>query len=181
MTNESQSSPSTPSTNRRNFLKGTAGAAAALSLSAIPAVHAGGDDILRIGLVGCGGRGTGAAVQALNADPNVRLVAMGDAFQDRLTSSLAELNRAGDAVTRKIDVPRERQFVGFEAFNRVLNSDIDVILLTTPPHFRPAQIEAAVQAGKHIFAEKPVAVDGPGVLDVRYRSGNAARCPARSR
>jgi predicted dehydrogenase len=155
----------TSSTNRRHFLQTSAAAATALSLSSVPFVHAGGNDTLRVGLVGCGGRGTGAAVNALNADPNVRLVAMGDAFQDRIDSSLAALRREGDSIVRKMDVPRERQFVGFDAFQRVIDN-VDVVLLCTPPHFRPAHIEAAVQANKHIFAEKPVAVDAPGVRRV---------------
>jgi myo-inositol 2-dehydrogenase/D-chiro-inositol 1-dehydrogenase len=148
--------------NRRRFLQASAVTAASL---AVPLVHADGSDTLRIGLVGCGGRGTGAAANALKADPNVRLVAMGDAFRDRLTSSLAQLWR-DTTLTNKIDVPAERQFVGFNAYQQVLGSGIDVVLLCTPPHFRPAQIEAAVRARKHIFAEKPVGVDSPGVRRV---------------
>ncbi len=155
----------TPQSHRREFLKTSAVAASALSLSSVPFVHAGGDDVLRVGLVGCGGRGTGAAVNALKADRNVRLVAMGDTFQDRLASSLASLQREGGEVSAKLDVPGERQFVGFDAYQRVIEN-VDVVLLATPPHFRPAHLEAAVRAGKHVFAEKPVAVDGPGVRRV---------------
>ncbi len=130
-----------------------------------PLVHAAGSDILKVGLVGCGGRGTGAAVQALNADPNLKLTAMGDAFSDRLQSSLATLKKDDDAA-RKIDVKPENCFVGFDAYKQVIDSGVDVVLLASPPHFRAAHIQYAVEKGKHIFAEKPVAVDAPGVRRV---------------
>ncbi|MFP6903889.1 MAG: Gfo/Idh/MocA family oxidoreductase [Verrucomicrobiota bacterium] len=146
---------------RRSFLKNTAGAASAASLAR--PVHAAGSDILRVGLVGCGGRGTGAAQQALNADPGARLVAMADVFEDRLKLSL-EAIKAGSP--GKVDVPAKRQFVGFDAYRDLLASGVDVILLTTPPHFRPLHLRAAVEAGVHIFAEKPVATDAPGIRSV---------------
>ena len=149
---------------RRAFLQtsGLVGSAVALGMSVPRSVHAAGDDTLKIGLVGCGGRGTGAAQQALNADKNVKLVAVADAFGDRLASSLETLKKIPN-LTDKIDVPAEKQFVGFDAYKKLIDTDIDVVLLCTPPHFRPAQLEYAVEKGKHIFAEKPVAVDGPGV------------------
>jgi len=137
-------------------------------------VHAAGNDTLRVGLVGCGGRGTGAAAQALNADNNAKLVAMGDAFRDRLDSSLATLRSDGHIAAR-IDVRPERCFVGFDAGQQVINSGVDVVLLCTPPQFRPAQLRAAIQAGKHVFAEKPVAVDAPGVRSVLASCQEAAR------
>jgi len=146
---------------RRSFLKNTAGAASAASLA--HSVHTAGSDILRVGLVGCGGRGTGAAQQALNADPGARLVAMADVFEDRLKLSL-EAIRAGSP--GKVDVPAKRQFVGFDAYRDLLASGVDVILLATPPHFRPLHLRAAVEAGVHIFAEKPVATDAPGIRSV---------------
>jgi predicted dehydrogenase len=149
-------------TNRRRFLKAGGLAAAALALPA--GVHAAGNDVLRVGLIGCGGRGTGAAAQALNADKNVKLVAMGDAFEDRLEQSLEKL-KDDEQVAAKIDVPKERRFVGFDAYKNVIAAS-DVVLLCTPPQFRPLHLEAAVEAGKHIFAEKPVAVDAPGVRAV---------------
>ena len=127
--------------------------------------HAGGSDILRIGLVGCGGRGTGAAADALQADPNVQLVAMADLFEDRLKSSLASLQK-DEAVGKKVAVTPERQFVGFDAYKQLIASGVDVVLLATPPHFRPMHLKAAVDAGLHVFAEKPVAVDAPGVRSV---------------
>jgi len=123
------------------------------------------NDLIRIGLIGCGGRGTGAAAQALAADPNVKLVAMGDAFLDHVESSLSRL-KADPKIADKIDVPRERRFSGFENYQRVIESGVDVVLLAEPPHFRPKHLKAAIEAGKHVFAEKPVAVDGPGVRSV---------------
>jgi predicted dehydrogenase len=160
---------------RRGFIGATvAGATTAATLTNLPFVHGDNDDTIRIGLIGCGGRGTGAAAQALNADRNIKLVAMGDAFQDRLTSSLAGLRR-DNAIASKIDVPAEKQFVGFDAFQQVINSGVDAVLLCTPPHFRPAHYEAAVRARKHVFVEKPVAVDGPGIRKVMATNEEARR------
>jgi predicted dehydrogenase len=153
---------SAESSSRRAFLK-TAGAVGALA--GLPAVHATGSDILRVGLVGCGDRGTGAAAQALAADSGARLVAMADAFEDRLESSLETL-RKNEAIAAKLDVAPGRRFVGFDAYQALLASGVDVVLLCTPPHFRPIHLRAAVEAGKHTFAEKPVAVDAPGVHSV---------------
>src|SRR6185295_1485620 len=146
---------------RREFLATAAAAGAATALNA-PLVHAGGDDVLKVGLIGCGGRGTGAAEQALNADKNVKLVAMGDAFPDRLQSSLKILSKSHP---EKVAVKEENCFVGFDAYKAVIAAS-DVVLLCEPPHFRPSHLKAAVEAGKHVFAEKPVAVDGPGVRSV---------------
>lgn len=156
-----------PANSRRQFLKtsGVAAGALAGSLLVDRAVHAGGSDVLKVGLVGCGGRGTGAAAQALQADPNVKLTAMGDAFADRLQSSLENLKKQ-EGLAAKIDVTPERSFVGFNAYNDVINSGVDVVVLASPPHFRPMHFKAAVDAGKHVFAEKPVAVDAAGVRSV---------------
>ncbi|MBS0210596.1 MAG: Gfo/Idh/MocA family oxidoreductase [Planctomycetes bacterium] len=156
---------------RRDFLRtssvAVAGATALGALSAraadekpLPKPHVGGGDLIRIGLIGCGGRGTGAANQALQADPNVKLVAVGDAFQDRLDSALKSIEKLGAS---KVDVPQERRFVGFDAYKQVLTSGVDLVILATPPGFRPIHFSAAVAAGKHVFMEKPVAVDAPGV------------------
>ncbi|MFO1502140.1 MAG: Gfo/Idh/MocA family oxidoreductase [Verrucomicrobiota bacterium] len=157
-----------PSLSRRHFLR-TSGAFLALpALGASAAggqgVHTSSTETVRVGLVGCGGRGTGAASQALAADKNVKLVAMGDAFSDRLQSSLQTLQGQG-AIADKIDVPAERWFVGFDAYQKVIEQS-DVVLLATPPHFRPIHIKAAIEAGRHVFAEKPVAVDAVGVRSV---------------
>jgi len=156
-------------TSRRAFIRNSssllvAGGAVANSLTVAQAAHPFGSDEIKIGLVGCGGRGTGAAVQALNTKGGeLRLVAMGDVFPDRLQSSYRSLKGThGD----KVDVPRERQFIGFDSYKEVLGSDIDLIILATPPGFRPLHFEAAVNAGKHIFAEKPLGVDAPGIRRV---------------
>jgi len=152
---------------RRKFLKttGSAVAGSTLALNFIPgkSAFAMNSDTLKVGLIGCGGRGTGAANQALQADENVVLTAMADVFEDRLSSSLANLKKErGD----QVQVDADHQFTGFDAYKKVLASDIDVVLLTTPPAFRPAMLEAAVAAGKHIFCEKPMAVDAQGIRRV---------------
>jgi predicted dehydrogenase len=155
------------SVSRRKFVQGSVVVAgSALTTKALFARGSvGAADLLRIGLIGCGGRGTGAAAQALAADPNVKLVAMGDAFIDHVENSLAKL-KADPKIAGKIDVPAERRFSGFDNYQKVLESGIDVVLLAEPPHFRPKHLKAAIEAGKHVFAEKPVAVDAPGVRSV---------------
>ena len=159
-------SPAPSSASRRQFLQGSSaaivGGTVATSLAG-RAVHAGGSDLLKVGLIGCGGRGSGAAANAMQADSQVQLVAMADAFEDRLDLSKRTLKRKiGD----KFQVPEERCFVGFDAYQQVIDSDVDVVILTTPPHFRPQHLRAAIDAGKHVFCEKPVAVDPPGVRSV---------------
>ncbi len=159
-----------PPTTRREILKA---AALAGTLAVAPEVHAAGGSTLRVGLVGCGGRGTGAATQALSADPDVKLVALADAFDDRLQESLSFL-QAEPKVGARVDVPPDRRFVGFDASEKLIASGVDVVLLCTPPQFRPGHLRAAIEAGKHVFAEKPVAVDAPGVRSV-LESCRAAR------
>ena len=151
-------------------------AAAALAPRALAlrgaAFHPGRSETLRVGLVGCGGRGTGAAAQALRADPDVQLVALGDAFADFLESSLATLQATEDVADR-VRVDPDHRFVGFDAFEHVIASS-DVVLLATPPHFRPRHVRAAVEAGKHLFVEKPVATDAPGVRSMMESARMAA-------
>jgi predicted dehydrogenase len=163
---------------RRQFLKSSTAAAVAGPLVAGSALAQrrtlSPGDTVRVGLIGCGGRGTGAAAQALAADSNVRLVALGDAFKDRLQSSLETLKKQKE-ITEKIDAPEERCFIGFDAYQQVIASGVDVVLLATPPHFRPIHIKAAVDAGKHVFAEKPIAVDAPGVRSVLASCEEARR------
>jgi predicted dehydrogenase len=149
-------------TSRRQFLQTSAVATAAAAVAQI--AHAAGNDQLKVGLIGCGSRGTGAASQALQADKNVKVWAMGDAFQDRLDYSLGRLLK-DQAITGRVEVNKERSFVGFDAYRQVIQC-CDVVLLCTPPGFRPLHLRAAVEAGKHVFAEKPVAVDAPGVRNV---------------
>jgi predicted dehydrogenase len=165
--NQKPSEP--PELSRRQFLKSSTAAAIAGPLVtsgtfAQERVISPGET-LRVGLIGCGGRGTGAAAQALAADSNVKLVALGDAFKERLDGSLETLRKQENIAT-KIEVPVERSFVGFDAYKQVIASGVDVVLLATPPHFRPIHLKAAIDAGKHVFAEKPVAVDAPGVRAV---------------
>jgi myo-inositol 2-dehydrogenase / D-chiro-inositol 1-dehydrogenase len=123
---------------------------------------------LTAGLVGCGGRGCGAAVNFLAAGPHLRVTALADVFPDRLSQARTLLEeRAGQ------EIPASRCFAGFDAYEKVIEAGVDIVLLATPPHFRPAQFAAAVAAGKHTFLEKPLAVDGPGVRDV-LRTGKQA-------
>ncbi len=146
---------------RRQFLRGaTAVATGALAATSVPLVHAGGSSTIKVGLVGCGGRGTGAAEQALTADPTVKLVAMADAFPDRIEEHLSSLKAS--AVAGQVDVPNDRRYAGFDAYKHVIDQ-VDVVLLATPPHFRPLHFSYAVEKGVHAFVEKPMAVDGPGL------------------
>jgi predicted dehydrogenase len=151
-----------PTPNRRTFLMHGAAAVAATgaALDLASVAHAAGSDRLKIGLVGCGGRGTGAAEQALTADKNIALVAMADAFEDRMAESLSALQ--GSAVARQVEVSKETQFVGFDAYKQVIDN-VDVVLLATPPGFRPIHFAYAIEKGKHTFVEKPIAVDATGV------------------
>ncbi len=150
---------------RRDFMKTSTAAlvgGVAASFGAVPAVHAAGSDEIRVGLIGCGQRGTGAAQNVLESSPGVKLVAMGDVFKDHIDISLKNLEKFAD----KIDVPEDRRFVGFDAYDKVLSSDVNYVILATPPGFRPMHLKAAVAAGKNTFSEKPVAVDGPGIRSV---------------
>jgi myo-inositol 2-dehydrogenase / D-chiro-inositol 1-dehydrogenase len=152
---------------RRTFIQATAAAAAAMAMPG--GVHAAGSDVIRVGLVGCGGRGTGAARDCLRSSRGVELVALGDLVPDRLAKCRAELARAAGEnadFAAKYKVTDDRCFTGFDAYRKVLASDIHLVILATPPGFRPAHLAAAVAAGKHIFAEKPVAVDAVGVRSV---------------
>ncbi len=160
------SQTSAKSSNRRQFLKAstTAAVAGGLATGMAPAVHAAGSDTLKLGLIGCGGRGTGAAGQALTADKNTKLIAVGDAFEDRVEKCLLGLSKS--PVAERVAVDAEHRFSGFDAHQRVVESDVDVVLLACPPQFRPRHLKAAIDAGKHVFAEKPVAVDAPGVRSV---------------
>jgi predicted dehydrogenase len=156
-------------TSRREFLTATAATAGAAALAATLGsasnVHAQGNDVIKVGLIGCGGRGTGAAGQCVNAGPNIKLWAMGDAFQNRLNSAYNNLYN-NQNLRPKLDCPPERRFTGLNAYQQVLASGVDLVILATPPGFRPLHLQAAVNANKHIFTEKPVAVDGPGIRQV---------------
>jgi len=127
----------------------------------IPKVHLSVDETIRIGLVGCGNRGTGACRESLLTPGPVRLVAMADLFPERIETALKNLSKY-EELRPKIDVPPERRFVGFDAVERLLAADVDLVLLATPPYFRPAHYAAAIRAGKHVFMEKPCCIDAPG-------------------
>ena len=149
-----------PRATRRQFLERSAmlsiGGALALG---VPNVLRGATDNrkLKIGLVGCGGRGTGAVKNALDSDPNIELTALADTFADLVERSLKLLGKEyGD----RVSVPKARQFVGLDGYRKLVDSGVDVVLLATPPAFRPAHMKAAVEAGKHVFAEKSLATDG---------------------
>ena len=154
-----------PGRNRRSFLKSSGLALIGTTLAYQPGLSspAAKKATLKVGLIGCGGRGTGAAVQALRADPDVVLTAMGDVFEDRLNQSYKEIM---NEVSDKVKVDNQHKFVGFDAYQKVIRSGVDVVLLTTPPAFRPDHFAEAIDAGKHVFCEKPVAVDAPGVRKV---------------
>jgi len=149
---------------RREFLKASALVAGGVMMSgyAWAGVNSSVDDTIKIALIGCGDRGTGAAFQALSTKANVKLVALADAFQDRLDKSY---NLLSERFKDKVDVPKERQFVGFDGYEKAI-ALADVVLLVTPPGFRPMHFEEAVKQGKHVFMEKPVAVDSPGIRKV---------------
>jgi myo-inositol 2-dehydrogenase/D-chiro-inositol 1-dehydrogenase len=164
--NANQNNPSQSQVTRRDFLRTTslavAGASAFGAISLERSVFAAENNTIKIALIGCGGRGTAATSQALSTDGPVKLVAMADAFDDRLAGSLKSLSeKHGD----KVDVPKDRQFFGFDAYKQAI-ALADVVVLATPPGFRPYHFEEAVKQNKHIFMEKPVATDAPGVRKV---------------
>lgn len=166
MTNYDKKNPKL-SLSRRSFVKKTSLASGALLATTLPfeaMAHVNSARKLKLAVVGCGGRGTGAAVQALLADPDVELVAMADAFSDRLTGSLAAIQEHFEG-ERKIDVPEKNQFVGFDAY-KMATDMADVVILATPPGFRPQHFEYAIAQDKHVFMEKPVATDPAGVRKV---------------
>ncbi len=166
--------PGSSNLSRRSFLKTTStavGSTLIAGLSVERAAHAAGSDQLKIALIGCGGRGSGAANQALTTQGDLKLVAMGDAFKDRLESSLAELKKAHP---NRVDVPDDHKFVGFDAYKKAI-STADVVILATPPGFRPIHFEEAVRQGKHVFMEKPVATDSPGVRKVLAAAAEAKK------
>ena len=163
--NENSNSP-----DRRTFLKSSSaavGGAAVASSVAFPTVTFGKptDKKLKLGLIGCGGRGTGAASQALKADSNIEITAMADAFPEKIDSSLGRIAKTVEDV--KIKVKDSHKFVGLDGYKKVLDSGVEVVVLTTPPGFRPAHLVEAVKADKHVFTEKPMATDVPGVRLVR--------------
>ncbi|MEM7015589.1 MAG: Gfo/Idh/MocA family oxidoreductase, partial [Verrucomicrobiota bacterium] len=168
------------SPNRRSFLKGGAAAAAGASL-ALPVesyAQVAGSDKIKIGLVGAGGRGSGAIVQNLKGSDQAVFSAAGDVFEERLMGTFSKRGAGGlnkilkqlENKPNQVELPKERQFVGFDAFENVIDN-CDLVILTTPPGFRPEMFEKAIEAGKHVFMEKPVCTDAKGY----NRTINAAK------
>jgi myo-inositol 2-dehydrogenase/D-chiro-inositol 1-dehydrogenase len=157
---------------RRDFLKASAMIAGGTMLSSIPLMgHSSVNDTIKIALIGCGGRGTGAASQALSTKFNLQLVAMADAFKDRLDESYKDLS---EKFKDKVNIPEEHKFVGFDAYAKAI-ALADVVILATTPGFRPTHFEEAIKQGKHVFMEKPVAVDAPGIRKVLATAEEAKR------
>lgn len=152
-----------PHRSRRDFVKKTAalaGTVAAGSIRLERSAHAAGSGMIKIGLIGCGGRGSGAAVNAMNAGDDIKLVAMGDLFEPYARGAR---DRLKEQRPQQVDVPNDRCFAGFDAYRRVLASDINVVLIAAASHFHPMFLKAAVDAGKHVFCEKPHGLDVPGL------------------
>lgn len=153
---------------RRLLLKSSAASAALLASGTF--AHARGSDTIKVGVVGCGGRGTGAAFNCVASSEGVEIHALGDLFGDRLASSREQMLKLEGAFQAK----EEHCFSGWDAIDKVLATDVDLVILATPPHFRPEHLTKAVAAGKNVFMEKPVAVDAPGVRKVIAASKLAA-------
>ncbi len=156
------------------MLKSSAAITAATIMSAIgtSCVHAGASDTIKVGLVGCGGRGKGAAANSIDAAEGVKITVLGDLFPDQLEEARKSF---GERPKEKYDIPADRAFSGWDAYQKVLASDVDYVILATPPGFRPMMIKAAIEAGKNVFAEKPVAVDPAGVRTVIAAAEMAAK------
>lgn len=163
-------------TTRREFVKNATvltGGVIAMPMMSQANFFSGADDTIKVALVGCGGRGTGAAMQACLSKQNVKLVAMADAFRDRIDScykslmadDITDWSGSTGNIKNRIDVPEERKYVGFDAYRKAI-AHADVVILTTPPGFRPIHFEEAINMGKHVFTEKPVATDPAGVKKV---------------
>ena len=167
-------------TSRRTFVKQSAAVVGgALAVPTVgkaiasyrpPGAH--GDETIRIALIGCGGRGTSAADQALSTSGRVQLVAMADAFSDRLEGALNHLEKLHP---ESVQVPEHRRFTGFDAYKKAIASGIDLVIFATPPGFRPIHFEHAIAEGKHVFMEKPLAVDGPGIRKILAAGEEATR------
>jgi len=143
---------------RRDLLRASAVSVAAMSVT--NRMYAAGSDTVRVGLIGCGGQGTRDLISCVKSSPGVEIVAMGDLFEDRLKESIDKL---GKEVPNALKVPPDRRFVGFDAHKQVLATDVQMVLLVAPPHWRAQHLQAAVEAGKHVFMEKPGGVDPKGI------------------
>lgn len=155
--------------NRRDFLRASAALTVGAMTMRIPLAHLQGNDKIRVGLIGCGGRGTGAAHDCANAAPGIEIYAIGDLFKDRMEGCRENLKGLGD----KVNLTDDRCFHGFDAYQKVISSGVDLVILAAPPGFRPQHFKAAIEAGKHVFMEKPVAVCPAGVRMVLAASALA--------
>ena len=158
-----KSNEATSEFSRRNFIKASAAVSMAAILPGTERLFAAGSDKLRVGIIGCGGRGTGAAIDCLNAADGVEIVAIGDLFKDRVDSSLVKLR---EKHCDRVKVTSDTCFVGFSAYKKVIACDVNLIIMAPPPHFRPMHLKAAIEANKHVFMEKPVGVDPVGIRSV---------------
>jgi predicted dehydrogenase len=166
-----KASPKSTTASRRDLLKTTAAVGAVAATMAIPSfVHAAESNTLKVGLVGCGGRGSGAAKNALTGDEHAELYAMGDMFPDKLEAGLKGIQHS--EVGKRVNVTPDRQFTGWDAYKGVIET-CDVVLLATPPFFRHIHLAAAIDAGKHVFCEKPVATDVPALKSVMDTAAKA--------
>jgi predicted dehydrogenase len=163
------------SVSRRDFLKSSAAVSLVGMTSLSKYAFAAGSDKLRVGVIGCGGRGTGAAYNCVVSAPGVEIYALGDLFKDRLDGCVKSLTSdpakaggyyGGGVPKENFNAPKERQFVGFDAYQKVIDSGVDMIISAAPPHFRPIHLKAAIEAGKHVFMEKPAGVDPVGIRSV---------------
>jgi len=158
---------------RREFIKTTAAVSLAAAMPRLPEAYAAGSDTIRVGVVGCGGRGTGAAIDCLNAAPGVEVVAMYDLFMDRIESSLKTIK---EKHPDKVKVTPERMFTGFDGFKKLSAlPEVNLVIMASPPGFRAMQLKAAVEGGKNVFMEKPVAVDPVGIRSVLASSDLATQ------
>lgn len=162
------------SAGRRDFLKTATGALGGALVSGFPAIISAQTltNAIKVGLVGCGGRGTGAASQALHADNNAELTAVGDVDQAQIDKSLGTLKEISK-ISERVKADKPSQFVGLDAYQKVIGSGVDVVLLATPPGFRPVHLAACVSANKHVFCEKPAGTDAPGVRSVLQTTEDA--------
>ncbi len=157
----SNGDPNHTATTRRDFLAGSAATAGLAASGAITSrAHAGGSDAIRVAWVGCGGRGTGAVNQILNTKGNCKLIAAADAFRDKAEKGVDRITKRHK---EKVEVPSDRILVGFDAYKHAMDTEADLVVLTTPPGFRPQQFEHAIAKNKHVFMEKPLATDAPGI------------------
>ena len=148
---------------RRHFLKSSGLMLGTLPMASFANTFSIADTKIKVGLIGCGGRGLGALVQSMSADSNVQVTALADIFQDQIDQAFNVITKKDK---NKVNVPKSKQFLGFDGYKKLIDSDVDIVLLCSPPNFRPDHLEYAVQAGKHVFCEKPVAVDIPGIKRV---------------